>query len=138
MPAWRPSDPYGPLLAAGYLLVTARLTGDTGAASDRLAPRRAWHAVTFGLILVNGLSPHVGLETEAAFSMYSNLRTEGSHWNHLLLPSWLRLGRYQDDLASIHAATAAPLRQHHEPEEQLVAATESPTPARRPRAPAIP
>ncbi len=110
----------GPLLAAGYIVVTARLARDADPTSDRIAPRRAWHAVTFGLLLVNGLSPYLGLKTEAAFSMYSNLRTEGSHWNHLLLPSWLRLDWYQDDLVSIHAASVAPLRRHHEQGEQLV------------------
>jgi hypothetical protein len=86
----------------------------------RIAPRRPWHAVTFGLILLNGFSPYLGLKTEAAFSMYSNLRTEGPHCNHLLLPAWLKLGPYQDDLVSIHASTEDVLRQNHERGEQLV------------------
>ena len=37
------------------------------------------------LVLLNGLSPWVGGKTQTAFSMYSNLRTEGSDCNHLFL-----------------------------------------------------
>lgn len=111
---------YGPFLAAGYSVVTASSAGRVGREVIRIAPRRPWHAVTFGLILLNGFSPYLGLKTEAAFSMYSNLRTEGPHWNHLLLPARLKLGPYQDDLVSIHASTEDVLRQNHERGEQLV------------------
>jgi hypothetical protein len=71
-------------------------------------------------MLLNGLAPYLGLKTEAAFSMYSNLRTEGPYWNHLLLPSWLRLAGYQSDLVSIEASTAPELRRYREQGEQLV------------------
>jgi hypothetical protein len=38
----------------------------------------------------------------------------------LLLPSWLRLAGYQNDLVSIEASTAPELRRHGDRSEQLV------------------
>jgi hypothetical protein len=75
---------YGPLLAAGYLVVTARLVRDADPASDRIAPRRAWHAVTFGLILVNGLALSRASRRRPR-SRCTAISGRRSHWNHLLL-----------------------------------------------------
>lgn len=111
---------YAPLLVGGYVWVTGRAPAHGDPGHGGLAPRRRWHAVTLGLMLLNGLAPYLGLKTEAAFSMYSNLRTEGPYWNHLLLPSWLRLAGYQNDLVSIEASSAPELRRHRERGEQLV------------------
>jgi hypothetical protein len=111
---------YGAPIAAGVSVVAASSAGGVCREVIRITPQRPWHAVTFGLILLNGFSPYLGLKTEAAFSMYSNLRTEGPHWNHLLLPARLQLGPYQDDLVSIHASTEDVLRQSHERGEELV------------------
>jgi hypothetical protein len=111
---------YAPLLVGGYVWVIGRSAAHVDPGSGGLAPRRAWHAVTLLLVLLNGLAPYLGLKTEAAFSMYSNLRTEGPYWNHLLLPSWLRLAGYQHDLVRIEASSAPELRGHRERGEQLV------------------
>lgn len=53
------------------------------------------------LVLFNGLCPYLGLKTEAAFAMYSNLRTEGGRSNHLLIREPLALADYQTDLVWI-------------------------------------
>jgi hypothetical protein len=53
------------------------------------------------LTLLNGASPYLGLKTETAFAMYSNLRTEGRVTNHLLIPSSLSVFHFQDELVRI-------------------------------------
>ena len=53
------------------------------------------------LLVVNGLSPYWGGKTQTCFSMYSNLRTEGGVWNHLILPPEMRLLAGQDDLVRL-------------------------------------
>ena len=53
------------------------------------------------LLIVNGLTPYVGLKTETSFSMFSNLQTEGPYANHLFMPTKYRVAGYQDDLVRI-------------------------------------
>jgi hypothetical protein len=53
------------------------------------------------LVLLNGLSPYFGLKTQTAFSMFSNLRTEGGATNHLLIARPLGLCGYQEDIVTI-------------------------------------
>ncbi|GIW86175.1 MAG: hypothetical protein KatS3mg108_0499 [Isosphaeraceae bacterium] len=53
------------------------------------------------LTLFNGLCPYLGLKTESAFTMFSNLQTEGDYWNHLFLPRAMRIFPMQDDLVTI-------------------------------------
>jgi hypothetical protein len=55
------------------------------------------------LVLINGACPYLDLKTTTAFSMFSNLRTEDGHNNHLFLPR-LPLFGYQDDLVEVLAA----------------------------------
>jgi hypothetical protein len=50
-------------------------------------------------VLINGMSPYIGLKTQGTFSMFSNLRTEGSS-NHLFLER-IDLFRYQSDIVLI-------------------------------------
>ena len=52
------------------------------------------------LVTLNGVSPYLGFKTESVFSMFSNLRTEGDHNNHLFMPRLAILG-YQDDIVQI-------------------------------------
>ena len=49
-----------------------------------------------GLIVFTALMPYLGLKTRAAFTMFSNVRTEPGHWNHLLVPEALRVFDWQD------------------------------------------
>ena len=52
------------------------------------------------LVVLNGACPYLDLKTTTAFSMFSNLRTEDGHNNHLFLPR-LPLFGYQDDLVAV-------------------------------------
>lgn len=61
-------------------------------------PRLAWLLPL--AVFVNGASPYLDLKTTTAFSMFSNLRTEGGHNNHLFLPR-LPLFGLQDDLVEV-------------------------------------
>ena len=42
------------------------------------------------VVFLNGLTPYVGLKTEIAWAMFSNLRTEGDRTNHFLVPARLQ------------------------------------------------
>jgi hypothetical protein len=57
-------------------------------------------AVFPAYLIFCGFSPYLGLRTVPAFSMFSNLLTEGQRANHLFVPN-LRLASYQDDLVTI-------------------------------------
>eukprot|EP00747_Dinoflagellata_sp_TGD_P102936 gnl/TRDRNA2_/TRDRNA2_168801_c0_seq1.p1 gnl/TRDRNA2_/TRDRNA2_168801_c0~~gnl/TRDRNA2_/TRDRNA2_168801_c0_seq1.p1 ORF type:complete len:478 (+),score=28.88 gnl/TRDRNA2_/TRDRNA2_168801_c0_seq1:121-1554(+) len=46
----------------------------------------AWLTIACGVLL--GASPYLGLRTHATWSMFSNLRLEGSQSNHLIIPAW--------------------------------------------------
>jgi hypothetical protein len=58
-------------------------------------------SVVPALVLFNGLCPYLGLKTETAFAMYSNLRTEGGATNHLIFRRPLSLAYYQEDLVRV-------------------------------------
>jgi hypothetical protein len=49
-----------------------------------------------GLVLFTAAMPYLGLKTRAAFTMFSNVRTEPGHWNHLLIPEAVRVFDWQD------------------------------------------
>lgn len=61
------------------------------------------HVIFFAaLVLTNGLSPYLGFKTTPAFSMFSNLKTEGSFYNHLIIPAKsIQLVDWQDDWVAI-------------------------------------
>lgn len=97
----------------GFLLVNLTFVSALGVlGAQRLLPRRdgdprtplqlrgPW-LVTPMLILVLGLAPYVGLGTERAFGMYSNVRTEGGRSNHLIMRPWMQLFDFQRDLAVV-------------------------------------
>lgn len=66
------------------------------------APRH-WQAAMLApvLVLASGLTPYLGLGTDRAFSMYSNLRTEDGRPNHFLIPSSIQVFGYQRDLVQV-------------------------------------
>lgn len=58
-----------------------------------------------------GMAPYLGLRTVPAFSMFSNLRTEGGITNHLFMPaSALHVATYQDDLVRIEVTDRPALK----------------------------
>lgn len=72
------------------------------------------------LIVLAGVSPYLGLNTERAFTMFSNLRTEGDGWNHFFLPRGLRLFHFQDELYAIGGSSDPELRKRLQRRESLV------------------
>jgi hypothetical protein len=62
----------------------------------------AW--LTPAVALINGATPYLGLKTVANYSMFSNLRTEGSETNHFLIPAGqFFLAGYQNDLVRVES-----------------------------------
>ncbi len=72
----------------------------------------AWPFLLFPvLVLLNGLSPYLGLKTENSFAMFSNLRTEGGTTNHFIVPASTQVFDYQKDLVEIVTSTDPKLAQ---------------------------
>ncbi len=72
---------------------------DRGAAPYRLA--HPVLAVVPLLLFVNGMTPYLGLKSENAFAMFSNLRTEGGETNHLFIPVATQVFGFQRDLVEV-------------------------------------
>jgi hypothetical protein len=67
-------------------------------------PRQLAHYMIIALALLNGLCPYLGLKTQGSFTMFSNLRTEAGHWNHLIVPRAVRLiSTFQDEQVRVTA-----------------------------------
>jgi hypothetical protein len=62
-----------------------------------------------GLILLSGVSPYLGLGTDRALAMYSNLRTEGGRSNHFVVPTGFQIAPYQRDLVQVLESNFPPL-----------------------------
>jgi len=52
--------------------------------------------VGIGLLVLNAAMPYLGVKSRAAFTMFSNLRTEPGHWNHLVVPESVRVFGWLD------------------------------------------
>jgi len=53
------------------------------------------------LVIINGISPYLGLKTQTSWSMFSNLRTEGGKTNHILIRKPFYIADFQNDLVEI-------------------------------------
>lgn len=105
---------YVPLLAFSVVVAaTLWAVGDVvrrrrqfGQATAGTASMRAGAlgAVVLAIILVNAASPYAGAKSLWSLTMYSNLRTEPGHWNHLIVPEDVRVLGWQDDLVRIDDA----------------------------------
>jgi hypothetical protein len=60
-------------------------------------------------VLLNGISPYIGLKTETSWAMFSNLRTEGNVTNPFLVPTRLQIFGYENDLVRIVSSSEAML-----------------------------
>lgn len=80
------------------VLLRLRRSWFPGAVRPRasLAVRHAVLIAGLVALVLNGLSPYAGLKTTAAFTMFSNLRTEPGHWNPLLVPESVRVVDWLD------------------------------------------
>lgn len=89
----------------GGLTVVGLLSGSSPVSSIRWWPRSAVPYAIVALALLNGLCPYLGLKTQGSFTMFSNLRTEAGDWNHLIMPSSVRVAdQYQDRLVRVLAS----------------------------------
>ena len=89
----------GILFLATSLYSASKSLGAEEPALPSGAGRLVW--IPVALMLLNASSPYIGLKTMTSLSMYSNLRTEGDHWNHLLVPRSVKIFDFQDDLIAI-------------------------------------
>lgn len=84
----------------------------------RSGPRRSMFrlprpllAVAPALVVLNALSPYLGLKTESSFAMFSNLQTETGRTNHLLMPARLQVFSFQKETVEILDTTNERLRE---------------------------
>ena len=70
------------------------------------------------LVFLNGLAPYLSLKTTTAFSMFSNIRTEGTGNNHLFMPR-IKFFSYQDDLVEILESNDRQLQQYGQTKDLL-------------------
>lgn len=102
---------YSTSFVIALLVVLLGREGDASPIGGRLLgvshPQVAWIPM---LVVVNGLSPYLGLKTEHAFSMFSNLRTEGNRSNHLFIPADTQVFGFQDDLVEVRSSSSPALQ----------------------------
>jgi hypothetical protein len=77
----------------------------------RVMPSIAFHKIMVALLVVNVMSPYIGLKTTSSFTMFSNLGTEGGATNHMFIPR-LSLFGYQDDVIQPIQSSNPVLTQH--------------------------
>lgn len=53
------------------------------------------------IVLLNGVSPYLGLKTENSYAMFSNLKTEGGSSNHYIIPASVQIFDYQKDVVDV-------------------------------------
>ncbi|MGH3565082.1 MAG: hypothetical protein ACRDRH_03430 [Pseudonocardia sp.] len=85
------------MVGCGWLLVTLRRHW-LGAPGPRasLRVRNGVMLLGLGLLVVTAATPYLGLKSRGAFTMFSNVRTEPGHWNHLFIPESVRVFGWQD------------------------------------------
>jgi len=94
------------VLTAAALALDVRRAGGRRAPPVRLRLRLSHPAFAAGVVLLvlNAAAPYVGLKTESAFTMFSNLQTEAGSWNHAFIPEAVRVFGYQDELVRVTAS----------------------------------
>jgi len=87
-----------------FMIVVWRTAPDDRGGRELLhLPRRVLLVVPVLALLIGAL-PYVGLRTEGAFAMFSNLRTEGGASNHLLIRATVDPFGLQTDLVRVRAS----------------------------------
>ena len=93
------------VVGVGGLLSIGLFSSQRRESTCHWLPRWSLPYVVLVLAILNGLSPYLGYKTQGSFTMFSNLRTEHGHWNHLLMPRSMRvIDQYQDRLVRIVAS----------------------------------
>ncbi len=90
-----------------YLSSAFRVKGsEPGVASFLLPVRPRPILLVMPLVIaLHSFSPYLGLKTVPCLSMFSNLRTEGTSGNHLIVSERLKLFGFQDDLVEVLSAS---------------------------------
>jgi hypothetical protein len=95
--------------------------GDCPYGDGATSPRQPLWVHGFAIaLLLSCLSPYVGLKTESAINMFSNLHTEGGVSNHLLLPKPPYLFDYQKDVVRIVDSSHPWMRSYASGDTQVV------------------
>lgn len=94
---------------AGFALAFGRGGAQPGWRRSFVAPGLAPNLVA-ALFLLNGASPYLGLKTESAMAMFSNLRTEGGETNHLVVRRPPYLFGFLEDTVEILRSSSPTLR----------------------------
>ena len=89
------------LWAGGLLALGLRQGGPSTHAPGSLKLGHPVFVIGILLLVVNSLSPYLGLKTESSFTMFSNLQTERGAWNHAFVPEAMRVFTYQDELVRV-------------------------------------
>ena len=103
------------------LFLFARTARRSSAQPSPLAPverfqRRRYAAVLLllpALVLLNGLSPYLGLKTRTAWQMYSNLNLSPYDSNHYFIPYSLDVGGFMADAVRLTATTDPALERQY-------------------------
>jgi hypothetical protein len=102
----------GPATAVVYLgcqiylltfLLTALLTWRGARGVRSFGRPRAWQLPVVAVLLCWVALPYLGFRTTGVFTMFSGLRTEPGHENHLFLPTY-PLAHFQDDFVTIESS----------------------------------
>jgi hypothetical protein len=95
---------------AAAVVVQASKTGPGAPERRPAGAKEAWAAhLASALVLLSGLNPYIGLNTNLTFSMYSNLRTERGDSNHLLVPVGAQIFSYQRDVVQVTRSSSSRL-----------------------------
>jgi hypothetical protein len=90
------------------LLLAALWTWPAGGERQVIGRLSWFHVPVLLLAVAWALSPYLGLRTTGVFTMFSGLQTEGSHGNHLFLPT-NHLTTWQDEMVTIVGSNDAVL-----------------------------
>ena len=98
----------GPAALFVWLWYTRPAAFQPAAHSYRPIPVVFW--LIPAILIFDGINPYLGLKTDTAFAMYSNLRSEGGTTNHLIWRHPLALANYQEDLVEVTYSNDPPLK----------------------------
>lgn len=89
------------LVAGAALTFRSQLLHSSQSSSSQF--KLSWSPLLLLLMLtiLNGISPYIGLKTATNFSMFSNLRVDGSTTNHLFMPASYQVSGFQNDTVTI-------------------------------------
>ena len=102
------------MLRSAYALIRTTRPRPTLPAPIASAPSRRRYAGVLlllpALVVLNGLSPYLGLKTRTAWQMYSNLNLSAEYSNHFIIPLSLDIGGFLADSAHIVVTSDPALR----------------------------